>query len=134
MPSWLRSSIRGGHRRGDVSSSGTVFRGRARRRPSAPCSGAWEPWCAGQYVADPERLFADPAYLTEVATRAVAPRFGPTLSRAGRPAAMWSLLVAEDCDEFLRASARRDAGAALGRLLNLADRQDGRGGEVGQHL
>lgn len=82
---------------------------------------AWEPWCAGQYVADPERLFADPAYLTEVATRAVAPRFGPTLWRAGQPAAMWSLLIAEDCDEFLRASARMDAGAALGRLLNLAD-------------
>jgi ATP-dependent 26S proteasome regulatory subunit len=31
------------------------------------------------------------------------------------------LIVAEDSDEFLRLSARREAGAALGRLLNLTD-------------
>lgn len=35
--------------------------------------------------------------------------------------AKWQLLVAEDSDEFLRVSARRESGAALGRLLNLSD-------------
>jgi hypothetical protein len=88
---------------------------------------AWEPWCAGQYIADPERLFADPAYINEVLTRSTAPRYGPTLTRAADPEALWRLIVAEDCDEYLRASARRDAGAGLGRLLNLADGLLGQG-------
>ncbi len=39
-------------------------------------------------------------------------------------------MVAEDSDEYLRASARRDAGAALGRLLNLADGILGQGMNV----
>jgi hypothetical protein len=33
----------------------------------------------------------------------------------------WQLVVAEDCDEYLRADARARAGASLGRLLNLCD-------------
>ena len=37
------------------------------------------------------------------------------------------LVVAEDSDEFLRASARRDAGASLGRLLNVTDGVLGQG-------
>ena len=37
------------------------------------------------------------------------------------------LIVAEDSDEFLRASARRDAGASLGRLLNVTDGVLGQG-------
>lgn len=39
-------------------------------------------------------------------------------------------MIAEDTDEYLRASARRDAGAALGRLLNLADGILGQGMNV----
>ena len=82
---------------------------------------AWAPWCAGQYISDPERFFEDPGYIGEVLTRSAAPRHGPTLTHAGEPDALWRILVAEDADEYLRASARRDAGAGLGRLLNLAD-------------
>jgi hypothetical protein len=33
----------------------------------------------------------------------------------------WRLVVAEDCDEYLRADARARAGASLGRLLDLCD-------------
>jgi hypothetical protein len=33
----------------------------------------------------------------------------------------WKVLVVEDADELIRSDARRDAGASLGRLLNLTD-------------
>lgn len=81
----------------------------------------WEPWCAGQYISDPEELFSHPGYLLDVLSRSPVPRHGPTMTSVGEPEALWRLLVAEDSDEYLRASARRDAGAGLGRLLNLAD-------------
>lgn len=87
----------------------------------------WEPWCSAQYIADPEKMFSHPGYISDVLTRSPAPRYGPTLARAGEPEAVWRLVIAEDSDEYLRASARRDAGAALGRLLNLADGLLGQG-------
>lgn len=82
---------------------------------------AWEPWCAAQYISDPEQFFARPSYIAEVLTRSPSPRFGPTLTTPGEPEAHWRLVIAEDTDEYLRSSARKDSGAALGRLLNLAD-------------
>lgn len=88
---------------------------------------AWEPWCTGQYIADPERFFSDPGYITQVLARAPAPPCGPTLTRAGDPDMLWRLVVAEDTDEYIRATARKDAGAGLGRLLNLADGVLGQG-------
>jgi hypothetical protein len=80
---------------------------------------AWEPWCNAEYVADPDRLFGSPGYLLEVATQSS----GRALVGPVPPpeAQKFDLIIAEDCDEFLRASARRDAGASLGRLLNLSD-------------
>lgn len=87
----------------------------------------WSPWCSSQYIADPERFFADPGYISEVLTRPVRSAEGPTFSAASEPDARWRLIVAEDSDEYLRASARRDAGAGLGRLLNLADGVLGQG-------
>ncbi len=82
---------------------------------------SWAAWCQSQYIADPERFFGEPAYIAQVLTRAPVATVGPTLTRAGQPEAIWRLVIAEDTDEYLRASARHDAGAALGRLLNLAD-------------
>lgn len=70
---------------------------------------SWADWCGMEYIIDPERLFADANYLTSVITDDDREQEG------------WRLLVAEDSDEFLRASARKEAGAALGRLLNLSD-------------
>ena len=87
----------------------------------------WAPWCASQYIADPERFFADPGYISEVLTRPLPSANGPTFSTASDPDARWRLIIAEDSDEYLRASARRDAGAGLGRLLNLADGVLGQG-------
>jgi hypothetical protein len=62
---------------------------------------------------DPEQLFAQPHYLLEVAG---ADEDADEDGREG-----WRLIVAEDCDEYLRADAKLRAGASLGRLLNLCD-------------
>lgn len=85
---------------------------------------SWRTWCQPHYIADPEVLFRDPSYMSHVLT-------APTSRVGGRAVARpWKLLIAEDCDEYLRASARRDAGAGLGRLLNLADGLLGQGSRV----
>jgi hypothetical protein len=68
----------------------------------------WKKWCSVQYVIDPERLFLYPSYLTDVVT---------TYRNDDR----WRLIVAEDSDEYLRATARKEAGESLGRLLNVSD-------------
>ena len=73
-------------------------------------SRAWADWCSAHYVMDPEKLFAEPQYLLEVAGVAN----GPEDDR-------WRLVIAEDCDEYLRSDAKLRAGASLGRLLNLCD-------------
>ncbi|MBY6706236.1 AAA family ATPase [Rhodococcus sp. BP-241] len=74
----------------------------------------WSNWCRSVYIADPERLFADSAYLADVITK--SPRVnGPFHDDR------WQIIIAEDTDEYLRSSARRVAGAALGRLLNVTD-------------
>jgi hypothetical protein len=74
-------------------------------------SRSWSPWCRTHYVMDPERLFAEPRYLLEVAGIDVDDEAD------GR----WRLIVAEDCDEYLRSDAKARSGASLGRLLNLCD-------------
>lgn len=80
---------------------------------------AWRRWCRMDYVLDPERLFSDPGYL-------MAAALGDDDSARER----WRLLVLEDCDELIRADAKRDAGQALSRLLNLTDGLLGQGLDV----
>jgi hypothetical protein len=75
-------------------------------------SRSWSPWCDTHYVTDPEQLFGNPQYLLHVAG-------GDEDDEA--PAGKWRLIVAEDCDEYLRSDAAQRAGASLGRLLNLCD-------------
>ncbi|MEU4424065.1 DUF5925 domain-containing protein [Actinoplanes sp. NPDC024001] len=75
----------------------------------------WRFWCQVDCVLDPERLFADPAYLMNVALG----------SDDGGP--KWRLLMLEDCDELIRGEAKASAGQALSRLLNLTDGLLGQG-------
>ena len=82
---------------------------------------SWSPWCSSQYISDPDQFFADPGYIVEAASRPSADNAAPTLATAGKCDALWSLVIAEDADEYVRPSARREAGASLGRLLNLTD-------------
>jgi hypothetical protein len=83
---------------------------------------AWRGWCRMETVLDPERLLEEPSYLMQVAlgddddegdASAAAPRH--------------RLLVLEDCDELIRADAKRDVGQSLARLLNLTDGLLGQG-------
>ena len=83
----------------------------------------WSSWCDTHYVTDPEQLFANPQYLLEVAG-------GDEDESPVRDSSRWRLVVAEDCDEYLRTDARARAGASLGRLLNLCDGILGHGLQV----
>lgn len=67
----------------------------------------WKSWAKMHYITDPEKVFANPSYLLEVAGTA--------------DKAEWQLVVCEDSDEFLQGYARTESGAALGRLLNFSD-------------
>jgi len=82
--------------------------------------------------ADPEALFADPEYILKL----LAPSGDgddssfSTRAQLRKRRDRFRLVVAEDSDEFLRASARRDAGASLGRLLNVTDGVLGQGSDT----
>ncbi len=75
----------------------------------------WRQWCQVDYVLDPDRLFADSAYLLSLALR----------EREGEKP--WRMLVLEDCDELIRAHAKHASGQSLSRLLNIADGLPGQG-------
>jgi hypothetical protein len=79
----------------------------------------WRPWCQVDCVLDPERLFAGPGYLMEVA-----------LGHDADGEELWRLLLLEDCDELIRSEAKASTGQALSRLLNLTDGLLGQGRNV----
>jgi hypothetical protein len=66
----------------------------------------WGGWADVHFVLDPEAFFGGPDYLLHV---------------VGTHDRRWKVLVVEDADELIRADARKEAGASLGRLLNLTD-------------
>jgi hypothetical protein len=81
----------------------------------------WRSWCQADCVLDPERLFADPGYLMEVAVGE---------DDDGSEERRWRLLILEDCDELIRGEAKHTTGQALSRLLNLTDGLLGQGRDV----
>jgi hypothetical protein len=84
---------------------------------------AWEPWCATQYVVDPEAFFDRSRYIDELLTTPVQDVDDEAAEASGR----WRLVVAEDADGFVHESARERVGPALARLLNLTDGLLGQG-------
>jgi hypothetical protein len=78
---------------------------------------AWRSWADPHVVADPERLLNDGDYMAQVLV---------DTNDEDRPK-RWRLVVVEDAEELLRRDARRQVGAALGRLLNTADGLLGQG-------
>jgi hypothetical protein len=80
---------------------------------------AWRSWCQVDYVLDPERLFAEPGYLMDVA-----------LGFQDNDEERWRLLLLEDSDELIRAEAKSNSGQALSRLLNMTDGLLGQGRKV----
>jgi hypothetical protein len=77
----------------------------------------WRSWCQLDFVVDPERLFAEPAYLAQVVI-------------GDHDESRWRLLLLEDCDELIRPGAKQSAGQSLSRLLNLTDGLLGQGRQV----
>lgn len=84
---------------------------------------AWEPWCATQYVVDPEAFFDRSRYIDELLTTPAQDVDDEAAAAPGR----WRLVVAEDADGFVHESARERVGPALARLLNLTDGLLGQG-------
>lgn len=80
---------------------------------------AWRAWCRFEVVVDPEVLYGDSAYLTAVLLEEEESEAMDT--------PRWRLLVIEDCDELVRADAKKEAGQALARLLNVTDGLIGQG-------
>lgn len=80
---------------------------------------AWRSWCRFEVVVDPEVLYGDAAYLTAVLLEEEESESTDT--------SRWRLLVIEDCDELVRADAKKEAGQALARLLNVTDGLIGQG-------
>lgn len=78
---------------------------------------AWASWCRMEIVIDPERLLGDPGYLLRVTLKDAD---GDT-SDDDDTSPRWRLIVLEDCDELIRAGAKKEAGQAVARLLNLTD-------------
>jgi len=81
----------------------------------------WRKWCTTNVVTDPERVLQSPSYLNRVLRERDGASSRPQLDRMPDAEHRWRLIVAEDTDEYLRSTAGRDAGAALGRLLNVTD-------------
>jgi hypothetical protein len=76
---------------------------------------AWRDWADIHFVLDPEAFFGSPEYLMHVV--ADEDLWDPRAISSSR----WKVLVVEDADELIRADARLDGGASMGRLLNLTD-------------
>jgi hypothetical protein len=85
----------------------------------------WQSWCRLDCVLDPERLFAEPAYLMEAALG----HESNDDEADGKPE-RWRMLLLEDCDELIRSEAKTATGQSLSRLLNLTDGLLGQGRRI----
>ena len=96
---------------------------------------AWRSWCRFDYVVDPERLFGGATYLLNIALHddeedEEDEDDEEEDQEEGRIGAKSRLLILEDCDELIAASAKERSGQGLARLLNLTDGLLGQGRSV----
>ena len=88
---------------------------------------AWRGWCRFDYVVDPERLFGSSAYLLKIALHDDDDDDADEEEQSGTKS---RILILEDCDELIAASAKERSGQGLARLLNLTDGLLGQGRSV----
>lgn len=91
----------------------------------------WAPWCSAHYVADPDILFSNAAYLLELLLSERGNEQQPKADGdddddEARPA-KWRLIVIEDAEEFLRPDAKERVGQSVAKLLNVGDGLLGQG-------
>jgi len=88
----------------------------------------WRDWCRVEYITDPERFFGGSDYMLEVllqeADAEPAEGVGQLFKRS-EP--IWRLLVLEDAGELLSATAKKNTGQGLSRMLNSVDGLIGQG-------
>jgi len=73
---------------------------------------AWAPWCTSHLISDPEQLFRIPDYLTHVLTAPERSEDRPPLEGSlNAGSRRRRLIIAEDTDEYLKTTARKEAGA-----------------------
>jgi hypothetical protein len=89
----------------------------------------WRSWCRFDYVVDPERLFGSSAYLLKIALHDDESDEEED-QEEGHHRAKSRMLILEDCDELIAASAKERSGQGLARLLNLTDGLLGQGRSV----
>ncbi len=88
---------------------------------------AWRSWCRFDYVVDPEQLFGSSSYLLKIALNDEDDEEEEEEEQnAGRS----RMLILEDCDELVAASAKERSGQGLARLLNLTDGLLGQGRSI----
>lgn len=85
----------------------------------------WRDWCGFEYITDPDRLFGDGAYLTNVLLESDGDESKGAAEAA--PAPRWRCLILEDTGELLARDAKAREGQALSRLLNTVDGLLGQG-------
>jgi hypothetical protein len=86
----------------------------------------WRPWCAAEYIVDPEVLFGvQPSYLVSVLLRDHDER--GYSDEGEEPKHPWRLLILEDSGESLTMDAKERTGQALSRFLNVVDGLIGQG-------
>lgn len=79
---------------------------------------SWSDWCDVHYIVDPDEMFNSATYLYRVMLG--------DYSNDER----WRLVVIEDGDEFIATDGKQRSGAAVSRLLNVADGLIGQGLKV----
>jgi Domain of unknown function (DUF5925)/ATPase family associated with various cellular activities (AAA) len=89
---------------------------------------AWRSWCHFDYVVDPERLFGSSAYLLKIALHEDDEE--DEEEQEEQNGTRSRMLILEDCDELIAASAKERSGQGLARLLNLTDGLLGQGRSV----
>lgn len=87
---------------------------------------AWEDWCSLDVVLDPEAMFGQADYLIKATMHDRGEFWDDDEGRYIKDD-KWRLLLLEDCDELISASAKSATGQGLARLLNLTDGIFGKG-------
>lgn len=92
----------------------TAIRGLARE---------WQKWCDFAYAVDPEHVFGNGDYLTNLIADETSTSSAPWMDddEDKIEQTKWRVLVIEDAEEFLIPDAKHEVGQAVSRLLNVGD-------------
>lgn len=90
----------------------------------------WRSWCQFEYITDPDEMFADSSYMTNILLAHASSdeekaEATESASTNGQPS--WRCFILEDTGELLATDAKVQQGQKLSRLLNVVDGLLGQG-------